>query len=40
MAGYKVELSMSRDKIEEKAKAYGMDYPQEFKVINKKDVGK
>lgn len=40
MFGYKRELSMSKEKIEEKAKSYGMDYPEEFKVINKKDVGK
>jgi hypothetical protein len=31
---------MTRAQIEEKAKSYGMDYPQEFKVINKKDVSK
>lgn len=38
MFSYKYESSLSREKIEEKARAYGMDYPNEFKVINKKDV--
>lgn len=40
MFGYKMELSLSKEAIEKKAKSYGMDYPEEFKVINKKDVGK
>ncbi|MBU3195809.1 prominin family protein [Clostridium algidicarnis] len=38
MFSYKVENSMTREKIEEKARIYGMDYPEEFKVINKKEV--
>ncbi|WP_187117378.1 MULTISPECIES: hypothetical protein [Clostridium] len=38
MFGYKFERSISREKIEEKARTFGMDYPEEFKVINKKDV--
>lgn len=40
MFGYKMEVSLSKEAIERKAKSYGMDYPEEFKVINKKDVGK
>lgn len=38
MVGYNFDKSMSREKIEEKARVFGMDYPEEFKVINKKEV--
>lgn len=40
MAGVKLEASMSKTKIEEKARELGMKYPDEFKVFDKKDVGK
>lgn len=40
MISYKFSLSLSNEEIERKAKALGMDYPSEFKVINKKDVEK
>ncbi|SHI39461.1 hypothetical protein SAMN02745163_00166 [Clostridium cavendishii DSM 21758] len=35
MIGYSFNNSISRGKIEEKARGYGMNYPEEFKVINK-----
>ncbi|WP_073004426.1 hypothetical protein [Clostridium amylolyticum] len=40
MAGVKLEASVSNTKIEEKARNLGMKYPDEFKVFDKKDVGK
>ncbi|SUY47463.1 Uncharacterised protein [Clostridium putrefaciens] len=38
MFRYNLDKSMSREKIEEKARVLGMDYHEEFKVINKKEV--
>jgi hypothetical protein len=40
MIGISFNASMSKDKIEEKARGYGMHYPDECKVIFDKDVKK
>lgn len=39
MTTVKLNVSLSKVEIEKKARGYGMEYPTEFKVINK-DVGK
>ena len=38
MFTYKINLSMDDKEIETRARSLGMEYPSEFKVINKKDV--
>lgn len=38
MVGISFKDSISKDKIEEKARGYGMHYPDECKVIFDKDV--
>ncbi|WP_278246208.1 hypothetical protein [Clostridium polynesiense] len=40
MLGVKREASLSPAKIEENARELGMEYPEEFRVIDKKEVGK
>lgn len=40
MLGRSYELSMSKDKIEQKARSYGMHYDDECKAIYDKDVEK
>lgn len=35
MISYKVSTTLSQEEIESKARKLGMDYPTEFKVINK-----
>jgi len=35
MSGVKLQTSLSRSQIEEKASSLGMKYPEDFKVINK-----
>jgi protein subunit release factor A len=40
MTGVKLEYQMSKSQIEEKARAMGMIYPDEAKVINDKGVSK
>lgn len=40
MISYRFTVSLSKDEIESRARSLGMDYPSEFKVINKKDVEK
>jgi hypothetical protein len=39
MSSVKININLSNTEIEKKARALGMDYPSEFKVINK-DVSK
>lgn len=39
MTGVKISASYSKAEIEKKARGYGMEYPENYKVINK-DVGK
>jgi hypothetical protein len=39
MSGVKINTNLSKAEIEKKARGIGMDYPNEFKVINK-DVSK
>ena len=40
MISYKFNISLNKEEIEKRAKSLGMDYPSEFKVIDKKDVEK
>lgn len=40
MSGVKFSASMSDAQIEEKARSMGMDYPDNYKVIQGKEVGK
>ncbi|GLC32370.1 hypothetical protein [Clostridium omnivorum] len=40
MIGVKINYQMSNAEIEKRARGLGMDYPTEFKVIEKKDVNK
>ncbi|WP_274600980.1 hypothetical protein [Clostridium yunnanense] len=40
MFGYQYNVNMSRERIEEKARGYGMIYEDESKVIFDKDVKK
>jgi hypothetical protein len=40
MSGVKYNVKMTAAQIEEKARAMGMDYPDNFKVIYDKEVGK
>jgi hypothetical protein len=40
MLGSKVNYTLSKSQIEEKAAALGMKYPDEIKVINEKGVSK
>lgn len=40
LAGVNKVKPMTKVQIEEKAMEYGMDYPDDMKVINKKDVSK
>ena len=40
MAGAKINAQVSRSQIEEKARGFGMKYPEDFKVINGEDVKK
>lgn len=40
LVGGRYNTPTSRVEIEKKARSYGMEYPSDFKVINKKDVGK
>lgn len=36
MTGVKINTAYSKSQIEQKARGYGMEYPSDFKVINKK----
>lgn len=38
MTGVKINYQMSKSQIEDKAREMGMEYPEEVKVINNKDV--
>jgi uncharacterized membrane protein YciS (DUF1049 family) len=40
MGGVKINLQMSNAEVEKKARGLGMDYPTEFKVLEKKGVSK
>lgn len=40
MLGVNINVQLSKAEIEKKAFDYGMKYPEDFKVINSKDVSK